>query len=162
MWPFKDEATGAKVYKDRFYGFGDSGSMAGSFAGYDTREEAIRKIKVDYADCELGTKPDHLGEYAITVLSGEEYVERLRDICKEGGCLMDYGSWSSPPTKAYVRDQAYKGAYIVLSDSYEKAHEAMKNRNPRVYKDMSLDDFKKAFEEIDISNGIVLETVGDF
>lgn len=161
MWPFKDESTGAKVYKDKFYGFGDSGFLAGSFAGYDSREEAVRKIQAEYPDCELGLKPEDLGSYGVTVLSGDEYVNRLRVVSDPGGCLMDYGSWSTAPTKAYIRDSNWKGAYIILADSYQEAHEAMKRR-VAAYKDLSLDDFKKAFEEIDIANGMVLETVGDF
>lgn len=165
MWPFKDDSTGAKIYKTRFYGFGDSGFLAGDFAGYDLREQAVTAIQAIFDGLEIGTKPEHLGEYGVTVLSGEEYVNRLKYIC---GCgilgnndISEYGSWSEPPTKVYTRDMCYAGAYVVLANSYEEALELMKVRN-RKYRDMGLEEFKTHFEEEDIHNGMVVETVGDF
>jgi hypothetical protein len=95
IWPFKDLASGARIYKDRFYGFGDAGGLAGSFEGYETREEAINHIKTEYEEGELGTKPEDLGSYGITVLSGEEYVNRLKTILGDNETLESmFGSWS--------------------------------------------------------------------
>jgi hypothetical protein len=85
---FKDESSGAEIEMHQYYGFGDSGSLAGSFQGYPTREAAVEAIKKDH-DCELGLTPDDLGHYAIAVLSGQEFVDELA----KRGILNDVGYW---------------------------------------------------------------------
>lgn len=90
-WPFHDESTGAKIHEAMFYGFGDSGYIAGSFEGYTTREAAIKDISEGAEDVSwIGTKPEDLGSEAITVLSGREYVDRLKTLDE----LSVYGNWS--------------------------------------------------------------------
>jgi hypothetical protein len=86
---FKDETSGAEVEMHLFYGFGDSGSLAGSFAGYPTREAAIVDINKEWPDVVCGTKPEDLGHMAIAVLSGQEFVDEL----KKRGILDDLGYW---------------------------------------------------------------------
>lgn len=161
-WPFKDEPTGAKIHKNLFYGFGDSGSLAGSFLGYHSRDEAIRAIRQeDYpGDMEIGTTAEQLGDSAVTVLSGQEYVDRLKFI--EGNDdISDFGEWSVPPTKVYKRDMGWQGAYVILANSYEEAFESFKyGRTSNTA--MELEEFKSRFEEFDITGGIVIETAGDF
>lgn len=101
IWPFHDEASGAKIQENRFYGFGDSGSLAGSFEGYETRDAAIDDILRIYNDEsgygwkreEIGTQPWHLSEFATTVLSGREFVERLKVIERHHDISI-YGHWS--------------------------------------------------------------------
>lgn len=99
MWPFFDDASGAKIQKDKFYGFSDAGGLAGSFSGYDTRREAIADIMDKYdihfieADSYFGATPEDLGDNAVTVLSGEEYVNRLKFICGDLQPLSFYGYW---------------------------------------------------------------------
>ncbi len=161
MWPFLDESTGAKIYPDRFYGFGDSGSLAGSFGGYILRIKAIKEIQKEYEDCELGTQPTDLGSYAITVLSGEEYVNRLKEIVEdEGADLSCYGKWSTAPKKLYLYDADWKGAVIILADSYDEAFQSFKYRYPKSVK-MNFAKFTNHFEEIDIMKGMVVLTQGD-
>jgi hypothetical protein len=80
---FADESSGATIKRERYYGFGDAGGLAGSFDGYDTREAALEDIAKEH-DGEFGTKPEHLGEYSVTVLSGEEYIGRLQTLDAEG------------------------------------------------------------------------------
>jgi hypothetical protein len=95
-WPFHDEPTGAKIYEAMFYGFGDSGFLAGSFEGYTTREAAIKEISEGAEDVSwIGTKPEQLGSEAITVLSGREYIDRLTVLTQdEPEGVLFYGKWS--------------------------------------------------------------------
>lgn len=99
MWPFFDESSGAKIQRDKFYGFGDAGGIAGSFDGYDSRREAISAIMEDYevqfieADSYFGVNPEDLGDNCVTVLTGEEYVNRLRFISGEDEPLYLFGYW---------------------------------------------------------------------
>jgi hypothetical protein len=68
-WPWFDEQSGLFVYEKLFYGFGDSGSMAGY--DYPTREDAIEYVKKEYemTEDQIGTKPEQLGDCAVTVSS---------------------------------------------------------------------------------------------
>lgn len=95
-WPFHDEPTGAKLQEGLYYGFGDSGFLAGRFDGYITREDAIKDISEGAEDTSwIGTKPEDLGHEAITVLSGREYIDRLIALEKEGNEPVSfYGTWS--------------------------------------------------------------------
>lgn len=89
-WPFHDESTGFLIHENLFYGIGDSGSMAAWEK--PTREEAIEEVKRVYemTDAQIGTSGKDLGEYAVTVLNGREYVEEL----KERGILGEIGHWN--------------------------------------------------------------------
>lgn len=94
IWPFHDEPSGAKIQEGLYYGFGDSGFLAGSFDGYISRDDAIKDIAEGAEDVSwIGTKPEQLGAEAITVLSGREYIDYLRVIMPEEGELF-YGKWS--------------------------------------------------------------------
>lgn len=95
-WPFHDESTGANIHEAMFYGFGDSGYIAGNFCGYLSRESAIKDISEGADDVSwIGTKPEDLGNEAITVLSGREYIDRLK-VIQDGDDLgiTIYGKWS--------------------------------------------------------------------
>lgn len=74
---FFDEQSGATLKLNRYYGFGDAGSLAGSFEGYATLDEAIQDIRKEYPEDQLGTAPEQLGEVAICILSGTQFAERL-------------------------------------------------------------------------------------
>lgn len=101
VWPFLDECSGCQVQENLYYGFGDSGYIAGSFAGYISREHAIYDIKKqgdgDYW-FDIGTKPTDLGSCAVTVLSGREYVDRIKEIHLNDSDVENplelYGQWS--------------------------------------------------------------------
>lgn len=82
-WPFYVESCGIEIEENRFYGFGDAGGLAGSSKGYVNREEAIQDIVARgqaYSADDCGTKPEHLGDYPVAVLSGREFVNRLKEI----------------------------------------------------------------------------------
>lgn len=90
---FWDEQSGIDIKRERFYGFGDAGGIAGGGQGHETREAAIHAVMAD-DDCSeavIGVKPDQLGDNAVTVLSGDEYVQRLHVLCPEGAYF--YGTF---------------------------------------------------------------------
>jgi hypothetical protein len=98
VWPFHAIFIGQnfKLLADRFYGFGDAGGLAGSFDGYTSREEAVKAIKAEYGIDEIGTEPDHLGDYATSVLSGREFIDRIYTIGEDDvSFLFDYGYWDN-------------------------------------------------------------------
>jgi hypothetical protein len=86
---FQDESSGAKIEMHLFYGFGDSGSIAGRFSGYATRELATANIVAEWTDMDIGSTPGDLGMYAVTVLSGQEFVDELT----KRGILHECGYW---------------------------------------------------------------------
>jgi hypothetical protein len=82
---FFDESSGADLKPDRFYGFGDAGGIAGSFDGYATADEAVAAIAPDYGTPARGR--EHLGDAAIAVMSGREYVAAVHDLGGDQGYL---------------------------------------------------------------------------
>lgn len=84
---FRDEQSGHTIMLHRFYGFGDAGGLAGDADGYPTRELAIQAIGREHDKSAIGTLPAELGEVAICVLSGAEFVARLQQIDN----LAEYG-----------------------------------------------------------------------
>lgn len=84
---FRDEQSGHTIKLHRFYGFGDAGGLAGDADGYPTRELAIQAIGQEHEKSAIGTSPTELGEVAICVLSGAEFVARLQQIDN----LAEYG-----------------------------------------------------------------------
>lgn len=77
---FFDEESGQTISLHRFYGFYDAGGLAGDSNGYLTREEAISAIRQEYDESSIGTSPEQLGDAAVCVLSGEEFVAQLQRI----------------------------------------------------------------------------------
>jgi hypothetical protein len=75
-----DEQSGATLFLDRYYGFGDAGSLAGSFDGYSSSTEALIDILEQYPRESLSTDPEQLGEVSICVLTARQYVERRREL----------------------------------------------------------------------------------
>lgn len=97
-WPFLDEESGCEILETRFYGFSDSGGIAGGFQGYTNREDAINAIRNEYElmECQIGTDAADLGGYAVTVLSGREFVDQLYWLCEGNrNQLTDFGRWSN-------------------------------------------------------------------
>ena len=86
---FYDEQSGATLHMDRFYGFGDAGGIAGSFDGYDNMLGALVAIRAIHegADVDISSDPKDLGVSNVCVLSGQQYVDQL----KQFGSLEDYG-----------------------------------------------------------------------
>ena len=77
MSKFYDEQSGATLAMDRYYGFLDSGGLAGSFDGYDSRAEVVAAMAAEFYVYDVGTKPEQLGDSGICVLTGREYVNQL-------------------------------------------------------------------------------------
>jgi hypothetical protein len=88
---FFDEASGATLRMDRYYGFGDAGGLAGSFEGYESVEAAKQAIAPEhgYLEEEIASEPELLGAVAICVLSGQQYVDQLQKA--EPGNLRIFG-----------------------------------------------------------------------
>ncbi len=97
-WPWKDEC-GCAIYEDQYYGFFDSGGVAGSFIGYLTARHAFMSI---LASGEGHWKPEditigaeHLGEAAVAIMSGREYINKLYEIAGDDDIEGIFGnSWS--------------------------------------------------------------------
>lgn len=74
-WPFISHDMGA-IHKDKWYGFGDAGSLTGE---YESREAGINHIMEEYL-MQVSTDPEDLGEVSICLLTGEQFVARLRQV----------------------------------------------------------------------------------
>lgn len=100
VWPFNDADNGCLlIQEDRFYGFYDCGGVTDN-NGFATLDEAIAAIQKDFDDAYstttlITTDPEQLGVYAVAVLSGRQFVDRLYEICGYSQELFhDYGTWS--------------------------------------------------------------------
>ncbi len=99
VWPFILDDTKSPIHEQLFYGFYDSGGICGEIAGYVTKQSAIEDILGEYlpwcSTQDIGTEPEHLGEYGVTVLSGRQYIDRLYYIAdNDGEHFSIYGNWS--------------------------------------------------------------------
>jgi hypothetical protein len=98
VWPFLDFSSGMKIQENLFYGFGDSGSMWAE--DHSTADECIKEIRKVFDDSYLGnigTTPEELGDAAVTVLSGRQFIDQLYYLCDYNkGNLDEYGQWSKP------------------------------------------------------------------
>jgi hypothetical protein len=83
---FFDETSGANIQRDRYYGFCDSGGLAGKFEGYATRQECIDHCTRGWFG-DISGQPEELGAVAVCALSGEEFVNRLMQVDE----LSEYG-----------------------------------------------------------------------
>ena len=94
-WPFYSIDSGAKVHENRFYGFGDSGSMAGEFSGYETVELAIEDMeKNGLRKNDYSTDPVDLGGFSVAILSGRQFVDQLYFIVDGNlDSFSSFGSW---------------------------------------------------------------------
>lgn len=105
MWPWLDRQSGVSICEDRYYGFCDSGGLWGDPTGYESAATAQRAVAADMNDASWSQRPQDLGEVAVCVLSGRQYVDRLYEICGPNGpfgvsdSLGDHGNWSQlvPP-----------------------------------------------------------------
>jgi hypothetical protein len=77
---FFDESSGATLHMDRYYGFADGGGLAGSFDGYDSYLGAAIAIKAEYGDDDTSTDPKDLGDVAICIITGQQYIDRLKKV----------------------------------------------------------------------------------
>lgn len=77
---FYDETSGLWLKGHRYYGFYDAGGLAGDSDGYPTRESAIEAIGQEHDKSAIGTLPEQLGDAAVTVLSGNEFIAQLQKI----------------------------------------------------------------------------------
>jgi hypothetical protein len=78
---FFDEESGATLEMDRYYGFSDSGGIAGSHEGYPTAGHAIAAIGEEYgAPVDISCSPEDLGSFQIAVITGQQYVDRIQAV----------------------------------------------------------------------------------
>lgn len=121
MWPWLDRQSGVSICEDRYYGFCDSGGLWGDPTGYESAATAQRAVAADMNDASWSQRPQDLGEVAVCVLSGRQYVDRLYEICGPNGpfgvsdSLGDYGNWSQPETAPA------RSPYMLATDKLQEA-----------------------------------------
>lgn len=116
VWPWLDRQSGAAIHEDRWYGFCDSGGLWGGTHGFATLDDALCAARKEMRAAQCSSRPQDLGEIAVCVLSGREYVDRVYEVCaREGETLADYGNWTSaeqPPAR---------GPYMLAMDKLQEA-----------------------------------------
>ncbi len=65
------------IQRNKWYGFGDSGSTTGE---YHTKEAGMVHLLEEYGLSVVSTSPEDLGEVSIVLLTGEQFVARLREV----------------------------------------------------------------------------------
>lgn len=92
VWPFRDEASGAAIWPDKYYAFCDSGGLAGRFEGYESAGLAFRHLSLTHADTEQTYFAPHLlGSACLCVCTGRQFVHTL---VRRGLDLAEHGTWS--------------------------------------------------------------------
>lgn len=85
-WPFIERSTGRAIHQNLYYGFYDSGGICDG--EYETEAMALAMIDVDGS---VSTSPEDLGEVAVCILTGQQFIDRLTAL---GIDEATYGNWS--------------------------------------------------------------------
>lgn len=97
IWPFIDHSSNQKIKEDVFYGFSDAGGTASSEVEFKSSQEAVDYLTelYEFQAEDMSTDPNDLGNVACCVLSGRQFIDKLRLINTTEGEL-EFGEWSQP------------------------------------------------------------------